>query len=112
MARIIAANGRVVVGKGAHTNRGSILDAVGHTNRIIPSPVTSNPESKRRIYLASRAKAQAFKAEYVSLAVLAAQRCVHIRKLLARLRRAGIEPAFDPKTLKARFYRRSDLDAA
>jgi hypothetical protein len=49
-----------------------------------------------------------FKAKYVSLGALSKERRMNITKLRQMLDCAGIEPAFDPIAIGARFYRRSE----
>jgi hypothetical protein len=53
-----------------------------------------------------------FKAKYVSLWTLSKERGTYIATLKSKLDRAGIEPAFDPVAIGARFYRRSDAGQA
>lgn len=50
-----------------------------------------------------------FRREYVSLFMLAKERKKHLRKVLKELDAQGIEPAFDPKKIGARIYRRGNL---
>jgi hypothetical protein len=51
-----------------------------------------------------------FKANYVSLWTLSNERGMYIATLKSKLDRAGIEPAFHPAAIGARFYARRDLD--
>jgi TniQ len=79
------------------------LIANGH----FPVRQVINPVTRHAIKLVARADVEAFRAEYVSLAELAVERGLHLRKLFVRLRAQGIHPALDPGVYKARFYRRA-----
>lgn len=71
-----------------------------------------NPASRHAIQLVDRKDLEAFRAKYVALAELAAERGVNLRKVLVELRDMGVHPALDPAIYKARFYRRKDIVSA
>ena len=52
-----------------------------------------------------------FRAEYVSLVEMAAERGGNLGKVTVALEELGIEPALDPDIYKARFYRRAAVVA-
>lgn len=52
---------------------------------------------------------EAFKAEYVSVYILAEEVGMHVRLLGDRLIELDVPTAFDPEAIGTLFYRRSDL---
>jgi hypothetical protein len=75
------------------------------TRRII------NPRTRHSMIVVSRGDFEAFRAEFVSLSKLAAERGCNLRKVLVELRDRGINPALDPSIYKARFYKQTDVEA-
>jgi hypothetical protein len=84
-----------------------VLDALiahGH----ISSFIGKNPINRRPQTLIAPEEIRRFQTEYVSLWILSKQRGLHIAAMKARLEAAGVETAFDPKKIGARFYRTAD----
>ena len=80
------------------------LTRAGHLKTLtVTNPVNRCPQIVIRPEELAR-----FQKEYVSLFVLAKERGRHFKAVKNALDAAGIEPAFDPEMIGARFYWRSD----
>lgn len=81
-----------------------VLDALiahGH----IASFRSINPVNRCPQTIVSHVEIGRFKANYVSLWRLSKERGIHIATMKTRLEQAGVEPAFAPEAIGARFYR-------
>jgi hypothetical protein len=76
---------------------------------ILPSEVQKNPINRCDQTVVLPQVLEAFMSEYASAYALSLEWNFGARGVVARLRSAGIEPAFDPDLVRASFYRRRDL---
>ncbi|TXN06984.1 hypothetical protein FV222_03790 [Methylobacterium sp. WL103] len=76
---------------------------------IITTVRAVNPLTHAMINVVSEQELKCFRLEYVSLYELAQDRKDSPVGLKSRLIAAGVRPAFDPKIIKASFYRRKDV---
>jgi hypothetical protein len=74
----------------------------------LKSFVAINPTNQCPQILVKPEEAAKFSKKYVSLFALAHERGMNVKTLKKVLDAAGVEPAFDPRKIGARFYRRSD----
>jgi hypothetical protein len=82
---------------------------VGAGLGLLPTARVVNPANGRRITVVSRDDMEAFRAEYVSLAELAAERGTAPETMADELEAMGVRPALNPEAYKARLYLRSDV---
>lgn len=82
------------------------LIAAGH----VAAYTGTNPVNRCPQTLVAEAELERFKAKFVSLWALSRKRRIHIATLRSKLDDAGVGPAFDSAAVRARFYRRSDVD--
>ncbi len=64
-----------------------------------------NPVNRCPTVVVSAAEVERFARKYISLFALAKQQRRHFRAVKKGLHDAGVEPAFDPETVGASFYR-------
>lgn len=75
----------------------------------LPSRIERHPINRLTCRLAEISDVEAFKAEYVSVYILAEEVGMHVRLLGDRLIDLAVPTAFDPEEIGTLFYRRSDL---
>jgi TniQ len=84
------------------------LIAQGH----VASFIAAHPVNKYPQTLIAPAEIERFRQEYVSLWALSKQNRLPSAAMKARLDTAGVEPAYDPATVGARFYSRAEVHKA
>lgn len=77
--------------------------------RHLKTFVARDPVNRCPQVLISHQEIDRFCRDYVSLFVLAEERGKHFKRVLNELNAEGVEPAFKPATIGARFYSRSDV---
>jgi len=75
----------------------------------LPSRIERHPINRLQCRLAEISDVEAFKAEYVSVYILAEEVGMHVRQLGDRLIELAVPTAFDPEEIGTSFYRRSEL---
>lgn len=83
----------------------ALIDGGYLPTSTVPNPVNRCPQ---RVVMAE--DLTSFQQTYVSLTDIATDRGVYAATLKDELAASGIHPAFDPAVIRARFYRRADLD--
>jgi hypothetical protein len=81
------------------------LTEMGH----LPSRIAVNPVNRCPQRVVHADDLAHFMRRLVSLHALAVETGIHFRQLAKMLDGAGIEPAFEPDTVRARFYERRDV---
>jgi hypothetical protein len=79
---------------------------------ILETRVVVNPVNRCRQTVVPTGEIEAFERDYVNLLRLSKQIGIHHVQLRKRLEASGIEPAFDPERVGARFYPREALRRA
>ncbi|MET4370801.1 hypothetical protein ABIA99_003495 [Bradyrhizobium sp. LB12.1] len=75
----------------------------------LKSETVINPINRCPTIVVMPSEVDRFDGEFVSLFAVARKRDLHHMKVKKALDGAGVQPALDPETLKATFYRRSDI---
>ena len=73
---------------------------------VIPVSTVINPKTRSRQRVVSVEDMDRFTGRYASLHMLANEHGIYFRKLTEKFREKGIQPVFDPETVRASFYER------
>ena len=79
---------------------------------VLPTVTTINPINRCPVKITPRTDYEAFRAKYVTLFQLAAERGVHFKKLKNEIEAAGIHQALDREKFHAIIYLRSDVSVS
>lgn len=76
----------------------------------IPVSTVINPKTRRRQRVVSVEDIERFALRYASLHMLANEHGIYFRRIADIFREKGIQPVFDPDTVRASFYERTTIE--